>query len=314
MNNNIRICLLIFYFVLAIKSLGVMIGINPIWANDDSYKNFLKYLPEILQINLDKSVEKFGPNCWNATLVATGILPELRYSTYKEMTFWMNSKFCREKDLDEPIEIGDVIAIRELLTGANTYSEVHGFIYMDEKLSFSKNGATKKEPYLLQSTDMVFSSYNVLKECRRIKGIPKDDLKCLQRWANIYKCEAIKPLSIRAKDIFEDKIESEKNNNLKHIWLVEKLDHLISKIIFNNSKNILGDDDVIKDIKGLDSVEYINEISEKKLRQILINSISSEIKFFTSKITKSKNENQISLFKEAGIRLEALLHQVRAGM
>lgn len=120
-------------------------------------------LPKIVNATQFVKPNSSGPNCWNASLVAAKIIPQLRYSTPQEMSFWLNSPLCREKKLDEPAAPGDIIAI---VTKAG--HQHHGFVYVSENLSFSKNGVENENPYSLQDPKSVFSKYSVTPKCERV--------------------------------------------------------------------------------------------------------------------------------------------------
>lgn len=100
-----------------------------------------------------------GPNCWNLALVMKGILPGLRFSTRDEMAFYMNSPLCRNLEPNEERKPGDIGAIRELVN-KKTY-EFHGFIYISDKLAFSKNGETYESSFDLQTLNNVYASYQI---------------------------------------------------------------------------------------------------------------------------------------------------------
>lgn len=141
-------------------------------------------LPKIASENQSNNPHYSGPNCWNASLVSTKILPNLRYTTPEELSFWLNSPLCKEREKDEKSSPGDVIAIRDFQSG-----EVHGFIHLTDDLAFSKNGYDKNNSYSLQSPDFVFSTYNVPKDCRKIFSIP--DQGICSSWANYYSCTSL---------------------------------------------------------------------------------------------------------------------------
>ncbi len=126
-----------------------------------------------------------GPNCWNSSLVSSGILPHLRYTSPEEMSFWLSSPLCQERKENEPVQPGDIIAIR---TGKT--EEVHGFINLTPELAFSKNGYAQGTLYQLQSPNNVFAVYDVPPNCRRVYKAPTENLKC-QNYANYFKCDSI---------------------------------------------------------------------------------------------------------------------------
>ncbi|WP_413587355.1 hypothetical protein [Bdellovibrio sp. HCB274] len=136
------------------------------------YEDFCAYnvtscVPEHVVKYQNANPEIDGPNCWNLSLVMKGILPHLRYTTPQEMNFYMAPPLCRQLKDSEPRQAGDIGAIRSIANGA--INESHGFIYISEKLSYSKNGATKRSPYALQSLDGVLGAYGVPRnaDCRK---------------------------------------------------------------------------------------------------------------------------------------------------
>lgn len=126
-----------------------------------------------------------GPNCWNATLVASEILPHLRYAEHYEMSFWMNSPLCRAVKAREKLAPGDVIAIRY------HGEEEHGFVYLSEEMSFSKNGYTTDSSYELQSPRDVFNLYEVPTDCRRADPNSSVDRFRCPRQANYFRCQSL---------------------------------------------------------------------------------------------------------------------------
>jgi hypothetical protein len=128
------------------------------------------------------SSDYFGPNCWDAALVSGKIIPELRYAQPGEMSFWMNSPLCRQLGPDEKPKAGDIVAIRD-----GKY-ESHGFIYLTDKLAFSKEGPDLKYLYLLQSPQTVFSSFKVPAECQKKTGPAPEGCPT---FANYYDCKPL---------------------------------------------------------------------------------------------------------------------------
>lgn len=142
-------------------------------------KEVTSTIPDFAEAYQFKHVPTDGPNCWNATLVGAKIVPQLRYTSDIEMNFWMNSPLCKERKANEPLQPGDLIAIR-----GSDHKEVHGFIYLSENLSFSKNGYNKAMPYSLQDPNVVFDIYEVPKNCRRKTG----EATGCANYANYFSC------------------------------------------------------------------------------------------------------------------------------
>lgn len=167
-------------------------------SEGECYQKVTAQLPEFAKNKQFKKSAKDGPNCWNATLVAAKIVPQVRYTSQEEMNFWMSSPLCREKRLNEPLTPGDIIAIRD-----GSIGESHGFIHISENLSFSKNGYDRTMAYSLQDPQFVFDLYDVSPECQRKVGEPSG----CRSWANYYTCESmddyLKKNPIRDDDLKE---------------------------------------------------------------------------------------------------------------
>lgn len=115
-----------------------------------------------------------GPNCWNASLFSGKLLPDLRYTTETEIGFYLSSPLCKKLDPDELPLPGDIIAIRSRAEKGE--QEKHAFVYLTDQLSFSKDGASKLNPYAFQSAEQVFNIYGVPPECRR--SASRSESKC----------------------------------------------------------------------------------------------------------------------------------------
>ncbi|HNT97782.1 MAG TPA: hypothetical protein PKK31_05915 [Elusimicrobiales bacterium] len=117
--------------------------------------------PDFVALRHGTRAGRWGPNCWNAALVASGILAAPRFTSPEEMTFWMASPYCRALGAGETPLPGDIIAVRD-----RDGAEVHGFIHLTEELSFSKNYLTAAAPYELQSPEAVYAEFPVPQACR----------------------------------------------------------------------------------------------------------------------------------------------------
>lgn len=133
--------------------------------------------------------QESGPNCWNMSLVFKEILPALRYSTPEEMSFYMNSPLCRMLKKDEKRVSGDIGAIRVINEG--NFKEFHGFIYISDKIAYSKNGFHKSSPYSLQSLDNVYSVYDVTEKSQCRANELNSSLDC-DIATSFYRCISMK--------------------------------------------------------------------------------------------------------------------------
>lgn len=130
-------------------------------------------VPTWLKENYDKYPKNAGPNCWNSALYATQFLKYLRFTPPGEMSFYLNSPLCRPRQTKEQLQPGDIIAIRKWHTKSKFVEEVHGFIYIENGLVFSKNGLSKERSYGLFETEEVFDIYDVKEPaCKRLFGPP----------------------------------------------------------------------------------------------------------------------------------------------
>lgn len=117
--------------------------------------------------------ENNGPNCWNLALVMKGIIPSMRYTSPEEMAFYMRPPLCQVIAANEKPKAGDIGAIRTA-EHSKLKSELHGFIYISDKVAYSKNGLSRQAPYALQSLDHVYKEYGVPQD-----GTSVDFFRCI---------------------------------------------------------------------------------------------------------------------------------------
>jgi hypothetical protein len=142
-----------------------------------------------------------GPNCWNMALVFSHILPNLRYSTPEEMSFYMQPPLCRALKKGEQKYPGDVGAIRTISNGKDF--EEHGFIYVNDALSYSKNGFTNTAAYSLQPAEQIYSLYGVSAgpDCR--DGEPAAAAHCAN-FVSYFRCISLESYLNHHKKIPQD--------------------------------------------------------------------------------------------------------------
>jgi len=152
------------------------------------FANITGIVPQVVRMYHGTNPSYDGPNCWNSSLVVSHLLPAIRYSTSEEMSLWMDSPFCQALKDDQALIAGDVVAVREAESETTT-EEIHGFIYLTNQLSFSKNGYAQTSPFALQALENVFQVYGVDQKpiCRRTSKIEN---QCY-RYANYYRCHPI---------------------------------------------------------------------------------------------------------------------------
>jgi len=129
-----------------------------------------KCLPEEVLSYNNKTSAVSGPNCWNLALVMAKVVPALRYSSDHEMAFFMNSPLCRQLGPSEKKRPGDIGAIRTSKAG----QELHGFMWISDDLVFSKNGASSKSPYEVQSFKDLTKTYDEVLDFMCKNGMVKE--------------------------------------------------------------------------------------------------------------------------------------------
>jgi len=100
-----------------------------------------------------------GPNCFNLALVMGGLVPMLRATSNEEWEFYLNSPMCSALPEGEAPQAGDLGAIASRNT-SNT-NAIHGFMYVSDRMVFSKNGTELRSPYALQTREAMENTYDV---------------------------------------------------------------------------------------------------------------------------------------------------------
>jgi len=129
-----------------------------------------------------------GPNCFNASLVLSGSLPNITFTHPQEMTEILKSPLCKELKPKEKTEVGDIVVVRDQ---SNKYFEIHSAIYINENLSFSKYGENILMPYSYGTN--VEKAYGVTRdECKKVYGIPRKGDQCYnQIFTNHFRCKSL---------------------------------------------------------------------------------------------------------------------------
>jgi hypothetical protein len=120
------------------------------------------------------------------------------------MSFYMNSPLCRQLNTGEKRLPGDIGAIRK---NKNPPEEVHGFIYISERLAYSKNGPEETSPYALQSLDNVFKIYEVSEENECRENTFSEKSRCSIA-LSMFRCKSLDEYLKETKDVPETLLES----------------------------------------------------------------------------------------------------------
>lgn len=146
-------------------------------------------VPEVVRKLQGTNAELSGPNCWNLALVMGQILPGLRLASPEEFNFYMSSALCRPLEKNEERLPGDIIAIRQTQGRNPGMYEIHGMVYVNERLVFSKNGFEKKYPYNLYSADAVAKGYGLRPACFKNQRESKCDIG-----SDVFRCSSFDSL------------------------------------------------------------------------------------------------------------------------
>ena len=130
-----------------------------------------------------------GPNCWNATLLESG-LTDVQDHTDASVFAFSLEKFCTQRGLDSGDQQwpkpGDIGRIRGW-DAQGRLEEIHGFTYIANTV-FSKNG--NYAPYELQPIEKIIKIYDVpdRPDCLRASGV----LSQCKRFIEYYHCSKIR--------------------------------------------------------------------------------------------------------------------------
>jgi hypothetical protein len=162
-----------------------------------------------------------GPNCWNTSLYAAGLNSGIRHTTDSEMAFWMQSPFCKEIDPEETPMIGDVIAIRN-----KRGEEVHGFVFLSNEESFSKNTLMKDSSFSFQTTDEVYQIFKVNERCQNIHSSKINERKVTcNNYSQIFRCQSV-----------EDFIQNNEFKNNQSIILfrnTNEIEKMFTRVVYS---------------------------------------------------------------------------------
>ncbi len=159
--------------LLALRFWSERLGGRPDTASRECIDNGLDYQMEITRDVPAKAREVLGikskisgPNCWNASLVFSGMRDHLGYASDGDFKYVL-ARQCAEVREAELLP-GDIIAIRHVMPEGNEV-EVHGYIHLSPNLALTKNGSTADSPFELVSPSQVDRIYLGAYNSRMIK-------------------------------------------------------------------------------------------------------------------------------------------------
>jgi hypothetical protein len=162
-----------------------------------------------------------GPNCFNLALVLKEIIPALRYSPPEEAAFYIRPPLCRLLSSSVRPSSGDVGLIQDRHSNFK-----HAFIYISEKLAFSKNGNPKTIPYSLQDFNGVLSDYGVTnsnpKGCSSEKSERLSPDNCKNE-ISYYRCASMRDYLLSHPEVPKELLDAFEN--------MAKFEHCLTKTV-----------------------------------------------------------------------------------
>ena len=123
-----------------------------------------------------------GPNCWNTSLLLSGLQEFSRYTHWDEFSEVLSSR-CQAITNRSDLIPGDVIAIRQR-NRSGGIEEYHGFTWLSDEITFSKNGFYRGNAYSLQTFEGVMNFYATPMECIEVRNRER-----CPRWVEFYRCD-----------------------------------------------------------------------------------------------------------------------------
>lgn len=136
--------------------------------------------------------EKDGPNCFNLSLVFTGILPAARFTSSEEMQFYTESPLCHARAPGEKPQPGDIGTLDRFIRSGQEplhWEPNHAFIVISENTVYEKTGQSRNDAYHFLSKKKSFEPYYLDAKTEMSSKAP--DYVWWNRRAKYYHCESL---------------------------------------------------------------------------------------------------------------------------
>lgn len=205
--------------------------------------NVKQCLPLQIQKSYELKPQMMGPNCWNSVLVATKILPHMRYTKDKEFNFYMKSPICRilkNSEVRQAGDIGSIILKSKIPRGMDGIE--HSFVYINNKLIYAKKNPSIHSSYDIYPIELLKNDYNinVNSNCFSNEYNPACEVG-----AQFHRCMSFEDYLNKQQNVSENirnvlKLSDQIDNAIEKIVLYKRLppNELKSEII--KIKNLLG--------------------------------------------------------------------------
>lgn len=109
-----------------------------------------------------------GPNCWNYALFSFGLSNSIRNVDQNEFASIINSPLCQKLGPYETDFSSTIGAIREIDERTRQITDIHAFVYLNNNLVISKNGAGSRSAYVQDTFErlMAIGLYTVNSSCQ----------------------------------------------------------------------------------------------------------------------------------------------------
>jgi len=211
-----------------------------------------------------------GPNCWNATLAATNILPYHRYVNAEEFIFYMKSPLCRPILNQETRKYGDIgsISIKSKIPRGQDGAE-HAFMYVNESSNYSKKNALSRNPFALSSIEELFKTYDLEpeSECFLNQSASHCDVR-----TTFYRCQSMDTYLAQT---------STSEELIKALTYLEEIEKQIEELVMHDrvdSITLLKNSKLVQDILKLSPFKNENDLFLKKVFIVRLNSIDNQLK------------------------------------
>lgn len=217
-----------------------------------------------------------GPNCWNTTLVASGILSSRRYVNDKEFIFYMNSPLCIKLNKSDKKITGDIGSIAfksRFIRGAEGID--HAFVKLNGDQILSKKNPFKSTPISIIQFDDVLKDYELNKYDECYLDDSKEECNII---ISYYRCQSLNNYLSKEIDISSDIVA-----------LKSSLDNLESEL----------EKLVMDKILNFEKLQNLLLALHSKLDKIPLTNRSN---------LNEKNKILLSLFR---VRIDSIIDQVR---
>lgn len=250
----------------------------------------------------EKKAELIGPNCWNASLVASRVVSYHRYINDKEFAFYMKSPLCRALSNEEARLTGDIGSISlksKIPRGAGGVE--HAFVYFNETLIYSKKNPLPQHTFKLSPISDLRDSFSLIpgSNCFLNQSHPN----CKVR-TTFYRCQGL-------EDYLVSRV-SRKNDSILALQLFEKIEMHTENLVMKKMINTESMQQSMSELQALlETSNSAQEMSDadKLIWQVLFVRVNSVIDQFRA--LRDDYPQLLSVFEPELWRIQQRLLQIQ---